>query len=161
MNSTSGPLCLLQCFHFMVITMKYAFLKKAGDDGDDGDPEDEEAQFPCDPPCPFGFKRSWQLVRHKASTKCYKTCHLCVTSVTRDSMTWKWKSYTLRKGGATHHQSGYLMFDLTCATLNVAMLRMICIWMICKCNCFLSKTSQELRMLSRSLSDCAPYSSMS
>ena len=39
----------------MVITMKYAFLKKAGDDGDDGDPEDEEAEFPCDPPCPFGF----------------------------------------------------------------------------------------------------------
>ena len=65
----------------MVITMKYAFLKKAGDDGDDGDPEDEEAQFPCDPPCPFGFKRSWQLVRHKASTKCYKNlpfvCDIC------------------------------------------------------------------------------------
>ena len=47
--------------------MKYAFLKKAGDDGDDGDPEDEEAEFPCDPPCPFGFKRKWQLVQEKWS----------------------------------------------------------------------------------------------
>ena len=56
--------------------MKYAFLKKAGDDGDDGDPEDEEAKFPCDPPCPFGFKRNWQLVRHKASTKCYNNLQL-------------------------------------------------------------------------------------
>ena len=65
----------------MVITMIYAFLKKAGDDGDDGDPEDEEAEFPCDPPCPFGFKRNWQLVRHKASTKCYNNlpfvCDIC------------------------------------------------------------------------------------
>ena len=59
-------------FHFMVITMKYAFLKKAGDDGDDGDPEDEEAQFPCDPP-----------------SNATITYHLCVTSVTRDSVTWK------------------------------------------------------------------------
>ena len=67
--------------HFMVITMIFAFLKKAGDDGDDGDPEDEEAKFPCDPPCPFGFKRNWQLVRHKASTKCYNNlpfvCDIC------------------------------------------------------------------------------------
>lgn len=76
-------------FHFMVITMKYAFLKKAGDDGDDGDPEDEEAEFPCDPPCPFGFKRKWQLVRTRRAPNATITCHLCVTSVTRDSVTWK------------------------------------------------------------------------
>ena len=82
---------------------------------------------------------SWSGTRRASNATI--TYHLCVTSVTRDSVTWKWKSYTLRKGGAPHHQWGYLMFDLTCATLNVAMLRMIGIWMICKCNCLLSKTA--------------------
>ena len=82
---------------------------------------------------------SWSGTRRASNATI--TYYLCVTSVTRDSVTWKWKSYTLRKGGAPHHQWGYLMFDLTCATLNVAMLRMIGIWMICKCNCLLSKTA--------------------
>ena len=72
----------------MVITMKYAFLKKAGDDGDDGDPEDEEAQFPCDH-VHLGSREAGSWSGTRRAPNATKTCHLCVTSVTRDSVTWK------------------------------------------------------------------------